>query len=289
MVAFLFDTYDFKPVEGAPDLAGTRRVCIASALSCAVFAIWLPLASLPRISEADSPALVVSLIMAMTALMLGLIVLLVRTAWRPGAWFRVTAQGIEYGSGPWSEDPMQRAGAQQIEWTRIVRNPERSYDIGIASEVYRVAPSARMTFWYRDTNGGIVERSLPLQLRDDALRCLRFCNAQEVRVALLRRLAANPGLRFDPEVFVRAGLDPETWKPMSAPHRASWLAVSLVMACIMGFAAVGAGQWSSGKLAIGTVAIFVTGLVLYVRWWPQAYPRVAEIITFEPASPSVRE
>ncbi len=71
---------------------------------------------------------------------------------------------------------------------------------------------------------------------------------------------------------------------MPGPRRASWLAVLLTMACILGFAALGGSQWSAGGLAIGAVLILAGGLLLYVRYWPRAYPRLTGIISFRAAS-----
>lgn len=213
-------------VEGIPDLGGTRSLCFGLAIPCAVFAIWLPIAGGPRAASTGNPTLVLLLILAAAALALGLAVGLVRAGLRSGAWFRVTPDGIDYGSGTPGDGQAPYPGQRRIDWKRIVRNPERAYDIGIANEIYGVAPNARMTFWYRKEDGSLAERSLPLQLRDDVLRCLRFCNAHDVRVALLRHLAANPDLRFDADVFVRAGVDPETWARMPGPRRASWLAAA---------------------------------------------------------------
>ncbi|WP_395396313.1 hypothetical protein WBP07_20655 (plasmid) [Novosphingobium sp. BL-8A] len=286
MITIAIDEASFETIDGIPDIVGTRLFCCSASLPCILFAIWLPVAGFAKISSVNSPGFVVILILLAASLSAGLAIALVWAALKPGAWFRVSSDGVEFGNGPYLDHP---ANGQRIEWGCIERNPERTYDIGIAAEAYRVAPNARMTFWYRDANGALVQRFLPLQLRSDVLGCLRFRNAHEVRVALLRRLAKYPDLRFDPDVFVRAGIDPENWSPMLSPNRASWLAASIVMACILGFASLLGVNLTTGQLTAGTIGIFVGGLLLYMRWWPLAHPRLTEVITFRSITPSADE
>ncbi|UTH74539.1 hypothetical protein [Chromobacterium sp. IIBBL 290-4] len=48
---------------------------------------------------------------------------------------------------------------------------------------------------------------------------LTFANGEELKRALLLRLASKPGFRFAADVFVAARVNPVDWRPMRAPMR----------------------------------------------------------------------
>ena len=271
-------------VDGIADLRGTRCLCFGAAVPFLGFAFWLPVAAAGAPNRnPGSDGLIMLLIAMAVALAAGLAVNLIRRGLHPGAWFQVSASGIGYGDGPGPARATDVGNARMIAWEHVVRNPERAYDIGTSSMRYR-ALNPRMTFWYRMPEGSLVERSLPLQLREDVLRCLRFRNAHAVRVAMLQHLARREGLRFHPDVFVEAGIDPETWQAMKTPRRILWLAAAATLACLLGFAALVSQSVSPGFLALGAVALLVLAFGITSKGWQAAYPRLSEIITFRPGS-----
>lgn len=255
-------------VSGDPALGGTRWLCFGVAVPCAVFALWLPVAAtsaMDRLSPRHQ-LLVGVLVIALMAVAIAGVVRLLRMGLKAGAWVRVDEHGFGYGT--------TRPGFD-VAWARIVRHPDRSHDIGIAPTHRSEVLMPRLTFWCRGDDGTLVQRSFPLQLRDNAFRCLRFRNGHAVRVALLQRLAAM-GLRFSPEVFVEAAVDPETWRPMAWPRRRDWLAVIVALAAV--FLAVQV-TWPAAGMVVCVFAIL--GLCLWGTLASRrSDPRLSRILVF---------
>lgn len=267
------------PVDGIPDLAGTRWLCFGAAVLCFFFTFWLPVAVIgaaDRFSP-NNTLLVGLLVFIAMALSGAMTVYLVRAGLAAGAWFRVDGEGFGYGAGPSGAAKVSDGAGAPISWSQIERRPERRFDVGIAAMHRSEVLSPRMTFWYRSDDGTLTQRSVPLQLRDDVLGCLRFRNGHAVRVALLQGLARQ-GLRFSPDVFAEAGVDPESWRPMKSPRLTQWLAVIATLAVIFLTVRV---TWSTTQIVFCTLAIIGFGYWATVAL-ARRDPRLTGIIAFVP-------
>lgn len=268
------------PVDGIPDITGTRMLCVGLALLSAGFAIWLPIACAAcaeRMQSDSGPGLLLlvglgSLVSAMLAL------LLFRAAWSAGGWCSVTATHLAFGLGR-SRVEVGTGVDTQIRWEDVTTHPSSNFDVSLDSpNRYNIlAPS--IILWCRTENGSAERRLIPLSLTDDRLRCLRFRNRLQVQVAMLQMLAQQ-GLRFDPWVFAAASIDPVTWQPQVGPKMALWLASFAVIAVILGWTWMTVGRPSPGGMVTGAVLIFAIGTWIVKRLLDAAYPNLRRAIVF---------
>lgn len=267
------------PVNGEPDLSGTRWLCFGTAATCALFAVWLPIAVVGAMDQVGPghELLVGSLVFMLMAIAITAVVFLLRAGIAPGAWFRVDERGFGYGAKP-ANGKTASAGLD-IAWSQIVPHPGMTHDVGIASTHRSEVLAPRLTFWCLDENHALTERSIPLQLRENLLQCLRFRNGHAVRVALLQGLASK-GLRFHPSVFVEAGVDPESWRPMPLPRRRQWLAAIATLALAGWTAQL---EWSVSARALCVLAILGLGCWAAMASL-HADPRLTRTIIFRPTA-----
>ncbi len=266
--------------QGIPDHLTTRWICFtAGAIGTAIGGeLLIALFSQPLPNDAGPAAgvLLGFLAFAMTAMS----VLLIREGFRTGAWFTVGSAGIHYGNG--RLDPQKNMGTQ-IEWQEIVRNPETSCDITIRHEgTYGNLKVPGIKFWRCTQQGKLVERTIPLWLTENMLKCFRFGNAQEVRIALLQGLAGCPGLRFHPDVFVEAGVDPQTWKSMRRPEIVDWSILMFALAIWFAFALTMLDTLPFIALFASFLAILGIAVLISTRFHRVAYPGFTDSICFCP-------
>jgi len=268
-------------IVGVPDLAATRWICFGMAMMCLALAIALPaLTILVRPGPNLDPG-AVAVAMVVGALILIPAFLFARSGLRVGAWVRVDATGIHYGQGR-GEGGQGRYGSADIEWSRIVANGSMLYDVRLILDgAPHIPKQARIGFWYRSADGIVTERSVPMALRETGMQCLRFVNADAVRIVMLKRMAACPGLRFDPAIFIEAGVDPETWQAMRKPHGIEWIIVGISMAVVLMFGSLGS-KTAPLMLVGGVFAALGAGLVATIAFRRAAYPDLRRAIRFRP-------
>jgi len=207
---------EIPEVMGIPDLFSTRCICFVSALLCLVACLGLGVAFVSdnRIQWTSELSIVVIMWLALIA---GSVVALMRAGGKAGAWFCVDATGMWYGTGRLSTIGVSSSGTC-IKWDEIVAKPGDSCDVRTEFQTSR-SFTKNFVFWCRRETGEIVEQRIPMRLTSNFLRCVRFRNRDDLTVAMLRGLASRPGLRFHLDVFVDAGIHPETWMPMKRPRR----------------------------------------------------------------------
>ncbi len=118
----------------------------------------------------------------------------------------------------------------------------------------------RIAFGYKMPDGTQSEYSLPMSLRERGMQCLWFVNADALRIALLQNMAARSNLRFDPDIFVEAGIDPETWHLMPKPRKVEWAIAIASMAAVLIF-----GSFISATTSV----VLVVGV--FSQFWDWAF------------------
>ncbi len=271
------------PIDGVPDLLTTRALCFGLAALFLVVAVGLP-ASFALSPPADLDPVVPILLLICSALAMVLVFIFTRTGLRAGAWFSVDASGLHYGDGRVGR--RDEGEGTSIAWDSIVHNAEAAYDVHLIwITPHRGLPVARIGFWVRASGGGLVEGSIPMALIANRLSCARFLNADAVRVSLLRGMATRPALRFHPDVFVQAGIDPETWRPMDRPAGGKLVGAGILAAGGLGVGAFLTGQAPSVLIAIGAVAVFGVCLFAAVSIRGRPNPDLTRIIRFRIEDP----
>jgi hypothetical protein len=267
------------PVEGIPDVIGTRWVCLGSALVFAGFAIWLPIACADRI-EAN---LDVGTLLLITLASVGCVVVaifLCRAARNAGGCFSVTNTHLAFGFGRSCLQPGAE-GNTRIPWENLTTDPSSGFDVSLDSPSrYNIlAPS--LIIWCRTESDHPQKRFIPLALTGDRLRCLRFRNRRTVQLAMLQMLARR-GLRFDPWVFASASIDPATWQPRPGPTLMLWFAALAVIGAMFGWTWSVADSWSPESMVVGDVLFFAVGLWIFKRLFDAAYRDLDHPIVFCP-------
>jgi hypothetical protein len=207
------------PLEGVPDLRATRLFIGGFVALFASIAVGLGTAAVLQDDWSNArgnEAILMLLGLALFALLGGGIWYLLRQLPRVGEGvFRIDAQGMRWG------DP---ASPRVMAWGDVCRAP-----VGLCDVKTEFASSEaivkRLVLQQAARGGESGEVRLPLALTVDTARVLRFRNRAALLRALLLHLATQPRprLRFDAEVFIDAGIDPQTWEPMPAPRRWMWL------------------------------------------------------------------
>jgi hypothetical protein len=230
-------------------------LCFGLAALFLVVAVGLP-ASFAFSPPADLDPVVPILLLVCSALAMVLVFIFTRTGLRAGAWFSINASGFHYGDGRVSRGGDEGKGTS-IAWDSIVHNADAACDVHLIwITPHRGLPVARIGFWVRASGGDLVESSIPMALIANRLSCMRFLNADAVRVSLLRGMAARPALRFHPDVFVQAGIDPETWRPMDRSAGGKLAGAIVLAAAGLGVGAFVTGQAPGVLIAIGALAVF---------------------------------
>ncbi len=270
-------------IDGVPDLLATRALCFGLAALLLIVSVGPP-ASFAFSPPADLDPVVPILLFVCSALAMVLVFIFTRTGLRAGAWFSINASGFHYGDGRVSRGRDEGKG-QSIAWDSIVHNAEAACDVHLIwITPHRGLPVARIGFWVRASGGGLVERSIPMALIANRLSCVRFLNADGVRVSLLRGMASRSALRFHPDVFVQAGIDPETWRPMGKPTSDKFVSAIVLATAGLGVAAIVTGQAPSMLIAIGALAVLgvcLSAVAIHAR----SDPSFTRIIRFRIEDP----
>lgn len=246
-----------SPLEGEPDLSGTRAACLGVILALIAFATFvsaLPKAVAQRFSPEQAFGVDV-LIVVLLLLILGMVVAVGRTFIMAGAWFHIDQRGFAYGTGLRAAGTAPESLATYIAWSQIERQPAMACDVSIENSGRVGALNPTLRFWYRSKEGTLTQYAMPIQLRRDPLRCLRFRNSHALRVVLLQRLASM-GLRFEPDVFIEAAVDPETWERRTALRYVPWVGTGLTLASL--FLVINI-TWPLPWIILCTVAIMAIG------------------------------
>ena len=268
------------PLEGVPDLRGTRLFIGGFVAFFALMAAGLVAALVLEEDGSNArgnEAILLLLGLALFGALGGGIWYLLRQFPRVGeGMLRIDAQGMCWG------DP---ASPQAVTWREVCRARVGFHDVKtefVSSE----AIVKRLVFLQRVRGGEPREIRLPLVLTMDTGRVLRFRNRAALLRALLLHLATQPQprLRFDAEVFIDAGIDPQTWTPMLAPRRWMWLSslVGLLPALAVLF------LWPIGEhigWLITTMILAVVAGVGATAWFMhQRYPGLQGVFEFETAA-----
>lgn len=264
-------------LEGQPDLVGTRLLLSSAAMALIAFAVfvgWLPWAGGNRLSPRDE-FFVDVLVLVLLGLILVMLVAIVRRFIHAGAWFHIDRDGFAYGDG--LPDPGMHAtdARTYVAWSRVERQASASYDVSVDNVSRSDALNPSLRFWYRTKEGALAHYAMPLQLRGDAFRCLRFRNSHVLRVVLLQRLAGR-GLRFHPDVFVEAGVDPETWARRRAWRYLPWVGAGVT--AVAPFAIIDI-TWSTPRIIAWVLVTMTAGFAL-TAILGRRDPRLRRIITF---------
>lgn len=268
------------PLEGVPDLRGTRLFIGGFVAFFALIAAGLVAAVM--LEEDWSNARGNEAILLLLGLLLfgalgGGIWYLLRQFPRVGeGMLRVDADGMHWG------DP---ASPQVVRWREVCRARAGFHDVKtefVSSE----AIVKRLVFQQVARGGEPREIRLPLALTVDTGRVLRFRNRAVLLRALLLHLATQPRprLRFDAEVFIDAGIDPQTWAPMSAPRRWMWLSSLAGLLPVLAVVVLWPTGEHIGWMVAATVLALVAGAGAMGWFMHQRYPGLQGVFEFETAA-----
>ncbi len=268
-------------VEGVPDLFTTRLVSVLMLLMCA--GVGVSLAWAMAIDKTVKIGPVLGLLMLLIyAVLVWIGAIAVDALIHAGAWFVVDETGFRYGFGR-KHGAARTAVETRVDWQDIVVNPRERCDVA-TDFVSRQAIVKNLLLWQRRPSGEIRQTSLRLGLAGNDVLCLRFHNRAEVVTAILAGLARRPGLRFDPQVFVDAGVNPETFEPMNSPRRIEYALV--IACCIAMFAFIYrfADTLPAWLLIAGSLGIVLGGCGVVAFAWQRRYPGLSGIIGFSSAT-----
>ncbi|MDQ0070644.1 hypothetical protein J2W34_002429 [Variovorax boronicumulans] len=268
------------PLEGVPDLRGTRLL-IGGLV--AFFVLMAAVLAAGAVLQEDwsnargNEAILVLLGLALFGLLGGGIWYLLRQFSRvgEGAMLRIDAQGMRWG------DP---ASPQAVAWHEVCRARMGFHDVKTefaSSE----AIVKRLVFQQAVRGGEPREIRLPLALTIDTGRVLRFRNRAALLRALLLHLATQPQprLRFDAEVFIDSGIDPQTWEPMLAPRRWMWLSALGGLVPVLGVIFLSPLGEHIGWMVAAMVLAMVAGAGAMGWFMHQRYPGLQGVFEFETA------
>ncbi len=243
-----------RSLTGIPDITATRCMCFGIAILLSCVALMLPaLTILIRPSPDQDPvALIVATLLA--AMLLVPAFMFTRAGLLAGARITITPQSVEYGAG---NGIVEKQGTK-IEWARIASDQMARYDVRLILKGPVREP--RIAFGYKMHDGTQSERSLPMTLRERGMQCIWFVNADALRIALLHNMAARSNLLFDPDIFVEAGIDPETWHLMPKPRKVEWAIAIASMATVLIF-----GSFISATTSV----VLVVGV--FSQFWDWAF------------------
>jgi hypothetical protein len=267
---------DYPAQLGVPDLVGTRLLCLGLASLFLVMLVGLgtALALDDSHSMEMGKPIVVLLFLLLFSLLAFCIFFLCRYALRAGGWFEVDDTGMAYGEGPRGETPEIR-----IAWADIAVAPDQGYDVS-THYMSRKALVSELWFWRRLPTGELKRHCLPLRLTTNVMRCLRYENQATLLRAVVLRLAAVPGIRFNGEVFVDAAIDPDTWQPMNKPRLELWLLTLPPMALLLWVIYRLADVLSPVVLVVTATALLVACAFAFSGFWMRRYPGLSGVIVF---------
>lgn len=265
------------PLEGVPDATATRLLLGGLVAFFALIALSLGAAVLLQDDWSNlhgNEGIVALAVLALVAGLGGGLWYLLKRFSRVGqASIRIDSEGMRWGDAD---------VVQALAWHEVCRVRTGLHDV----ETEFTSSDAivkRLVFHRAAGSGETAEVRLPLALTTDATRVLRFRNRAALLRALLLRLATQPRprLRFAAEVFIDAGIDPQTWEPMLAPRRWMWLSslAALVPAGAVFF------LWPLGEHVGWMVAALVLAMVAgaaAMGWFMhQRYPGLQGVFEFE--------
>ena len=302
---------------GEPDIFRIRLLNMAGILLCLagmVFIISVMIVIYPGI-ETPASALFSTIALfaaGIVAFFVGLFTC-ARNYNRAGGWFIVDEIGFRYGLGAKKEgDPVVEEA--RVAWHEIVRAPNDYRDVtsGLVPGYYSgknnpAQPALR--FWQHTPLGGTVLRHLLFQgcVPHEHRSLCRFRNSRDLLKAILYGFAVHcDGLRFDPNVFVRAAIDPRTWLPMPRPLLETKTAIvargaipSLWICGGMGLALVfldTASNFFMFLFLLLTLVLIVSAIPVgskFNRWsnaqWKQRHPDLIDTIIFTREAKDRRE
>lgn len=270
------------PMEGVPDLAATRLLLGGLVAFLALLALSLGAAVLLQDDWSNlhgNEGIVALAVLALLAGLGGGLWYLLRQFAHVGQGsIRIDAEGMRWG------DP---ASPQAVAWREVCRVHAGLQDV--KTEFTSSDAIVKRLVFPRAAGGGeTMDVKLPLALTMDAPRVLRFRNRAALLRALLLRLATQPGprLRFAAEVFIDAGIDPQTWEPMLAPRRWMWLSsLSALLPVLAVFLFWPLGE-HVGWMIAALVLAMLAGAGAMGWFMDQRYPGLQGVFEFEtPASP----
>jgi hypothetical protein len=270
------------PLEGVPDVTATRLLLGGLVALFALIALSLGAAVLLQDDGSNlhgNEAIVALAILALFAGLGGGLWYLLRQLANAGQGsIRIDAEGMRWG------DP---ALPQAVAWNEVCRTRSGLHDVR-TEFVSSDAIVKRLVFHRTVGASKDAEIRLPLALTTDAGRVVRFRNRAVLLRALLLRLATQPRprLRFAAELFIDAGIDPETWEPMLAPRR--WMWFSSLAALLPALAVI--ILWPVGEHVGWMVAALILAMVMgagAMGWFMhQRYPGLQGVFEFETPSGS---
>lgn len=270
------------PMEGVPDLTATRLLLGGLVAFFALLALSLGAAVLLQDDWSNlhgNEGIVALAVLALVAGLGGGLWYLLRQFAHVGQGsIRIDAEGMRWG------DP---ALPQAVAWREVCRVRTGLQDV--KTEFTSSDAIVKRLVFHRAAGGGeTMDVKLPLALTMDAPRVLRFRNHAALVRALLLRLATQPRprLRFAAEVFIDAGIDPQTWEPMLAPRRWMWLSSLAALLPVLAVFLF----WPLGEHVGWMIAALVLAMLAgagAMGWFmDQRYPGLQGVFEFEtPAGP----
>jgi hypothetical protein len=265
------------PLDGVPDLRSTRLFIGGLVGLFALIAVSLVAAAVLQDDGSNAHGNEAMLMLLGLVLFAGLgggLWYLLRQFPRVGEGvFRIDAQGMRWG------DP---ASPQAVAWREVCRVRTGFCDVKtefVSSE----AIVKRLVFQQASRGSETRDVRLPLALTVDTGRVLRFRNRAALLRALLLHLATQPRprLRFDAEVFIDAGIDPQTWEPMPAPRRWMWLSSLGALVPVLAVIFLWPVGEHVGWMVVAIVLAMVAGAGAMGWFMHQRYPGLQGLFEFE--------
>jgi hypothetical protein len=265
------------PLDGVPDLRSTRLFIGGFVGLFALIAVSLVAAAVLQDdwsnARGNEAMLVLLGLVLFAGLGGGLWYLLRQFSRVGGGMFRIDAQGMRWG------DP---TSPRVVAWGEVCRARTGFCDVKtefVSSE----AIVKRLVFPQAARGSETREVRLPLALTVDTGRVLRFRNRAALLRALLLHLATQPRprLRFDAEVFIDAGIDPQTWEPMPAPRRWMWLSSLGALVPVLAVIFLWPVGEHVGWMVVAIVLAMVAGAGAMGWFMHQRYPGLQGLFEFE--------
>lgn len=265
------------PLDGVPDLRSTRLVIGGFVGLFALIALSLVAAAVLQDdwsnARGNEAILVLLGLVLFAGLGGGLWYLLRQFSRVGGGMFRIDAQGMRWG------DP---TSPRVVFWGEVCRARTGFCDVKtefVSSE----AIVKRLVFPQAAQGSETREIRLPLALTVDTGRVLRFRNRAALLRALLLHLATQPRprLRFDAEVFIDAGIDPQTWESMPAPRRWMWLSSLGALVPVLAVIFLWPVGEHVGWMVVAIVLAMVAGAGAMGWFMHQRYPGLQGLFEFE--------
>ena len=265
------------PLDGVPDLRSTRLFIGGFVGLFALIAVSLMAAAVLQDdwsnARGNEAMLMLLGLVLFAGLGGGLWYLLRQFSRVGGGMFRIDAQGMRWG------DP---TSPQVMAWREVCRARTGFCDVKtefVSSE----AIVKRLVFQQAEQGSETRDVRLPLALTVDTGRVLRFRNRAALLRALLLHLATQPRprLRFAAEVFIDAGIDPQTWESMPAPKRWMWLSSLGALVPVLAVIVLWPVGEHVGWMVVAIVLAMVAGAGAMGWFMHQRYPGLQGLFEFE--------